>query len=728
MVSLSMHRHRSTPHAHLQRLMPPGATPEIHTGPGTVVAISGLAFAISDELGDVSHAAEGLIVRDTRHLSRFEFRFGGMPMRALGVGLLSPDSVDFRGYLPPTGPGSMDAPFEIERDRHMNPDGMEDVMVLRARTPVPAEVEVEVRIGADFADIFEIRRLEGDPAAVPARPVECDGTAETVRISGGDGQPSTLITLSPPADLVEGGTLRWTARVARERPWTLRIRVTARTAGLPAVPHPGAGLEHPPPPAPAPMVASQPDDFARACRASLTDLASLSLPDPLAPGRRIITAGIPWFVALFGRDSLITAHEARAVDPALMLETLAALAARQGTAVDPDNDEAPGKILHEVRLTPRPWLGEGTTGGARPYYGSVDATALFLIVLGEARRWGATREQLAPLLPAARAALGWLRGAADPDGDGLVEYRPSGPRSLANQAWKDSDNAVQFADGTLADGPIAMVEVQGYGVSARKHLAEVLAWFGHDEEAADLVAEADALRALIRERFWVQGTDGLPGYFAMALDGAKRRVDGVASNMAHLLWCGVPSNDEAAQIAHHLDGPAMRSGWGLRTLSSRMGGFNPISYHAGSVWPHDSAIAVHGLRRYGHDAEAMRLAAGLLDACTVFEDRLPELFGGHDRDETGFPIPYPTACRPQAWSAGVPVALLTVMLGLEPDVPNGVLSLAPLLPDTIHRLEVHGIAFPGGVLSVALTREGAQLLVQPPGLRIEFRPAVPGER
>ena len=288
-----------------------------------------------------------------------------------------------------------------------------------------------------------------------------------------------------------------------------------------------------------------------------------------------------------------------------MIDTLAALAARQGRVTDPGNEEQPGKILHEVRLTPRAWLGEGTIGGARPYFGSIDSTPLFLILYGTAMRWGASRGELLALLPAATAALDWIRGPGDPDGDGLLEYRASGPRSLSNQSWKDSEDAVQFPDGTLAEGAIAMVEVQGYAHRARRELAQVLRHLGHDATADALDAEAAPLRRLIRDRYWIAGPEGGPGYFALALDGGKRRVDSVASNMGHLLWCDVPSQEEAAQVAAHLAGSEMASGWGLRTLSSAMAGFNPISYHVGSVWPHDTALACEGLRRYGLDAAAL---------------------------------------------------------------------------------------------------------------------------
>jgi glycogen debranching enzyme len=266
-----------------------------------------------------------------------------------------------------------------------------------------------------------------------------------------------------------------------------------------------------------------------------------------------------------------------------------------------------------------------------------------------------------------------------------------------------------------------MAEVQGYAYRARRELAMVLAGLGHDAEAADLVREAERLRELVRRRFWVPGDGGTPGFFALAIDGAKEQVPAVASNMGHLLWCGIPSHEEARQVAAHLTSPAMASGWGLRTLSERMEGFNPISYHVGSVWPHDTALACDGLRLYGLDDAALTLAGSLLDALAAFEDRLPELFGGHARRNHDFPVPYPTACRPQAWAAGVPLAFVSLFLGLAPRIPEGVISLGPALPPGIRSLEVRGITFPSGPLSIAVGEDGTRVIEAPPGVAIEFR-------
>jgi glycogen debranching enzyme len=471
-------------------------------------------------------------------------------------------------------------------------------------------------------------------------------------------------------------------------------------------------------------VASEPPVLGRAVQRSLDDLDRLTVPDRLDDRRMLLAAGIPWYVALFGRDSLISAMQARAFQPWRALHTLGALAARQGRVHDAGSEEEPGKILHEVRFSERAWLGEGTTGGARPYYGSVDATPLFVILAGVARRWGAPREALRALLPALTAAMDWIRGPGDPDGDGFLEYRGGGGRRLANQGWKDSHDAIQWSDARLAEGPIALVEVQGYAYRARRELAAILEWCDEPAAARTLDDEADALRDAIRERFWIPGGDGEDGWFALALDGAKRPVDAVASNMGHLLWCRVPSNVEAEQVARRMVATDMASGWGLRTLSATMRGFNPLSYHLGSVWPHDTMFAVAGLRQYGHDAEAMALAGALLDALAVFDDRLPELYGGHSRDDPGgFPVPYPTACRPQAWAAGVPLSLVPLLLGLEPSVPDGLVALSPALPPGMRSLEVRGIPLDGGALSVRVADGGVAILEAPPRMTVTLRPA-----
>ncbi len=682
-----------------------------------ITVIDGLTFTISDVLGDIAGDADGLISDDTRHLSRMIVRVDGRPLRPLGAAQLAPSTARFRSFV---APGHGDPSIEVERRRRVVAGGLEDDLVVRCWAESPCQVPVSLDLDADFVDIFAIRGL--NTGSDVEAPVEIAATGDCIQFMDDETGLSTVVRLAPAPDALDGGVARWTPSLRRGEPWHLHISVdtaNGRSSAQPETDAAGHGIRS------EVQVLSDPPDLGRGCRRALADLDALSMPDRLEPGRRLVAAGIPWFVALFGRDSIIAGHQARAFLPGQMMDTLAALAARQGRVSDLGNEEEPGKILHEVRLTPRPWLGEGTVAGARPYYGTVDATPLFLILYGTALRWGASRAALMDLLPAARAALAWMRGPGDPDGDGLLEYRAIGARSLSNQSWKDSENAVQFPDGRLADGPIAMVEVQGYAYRARRELADVLRHLGHDREAAGLDDEAATLRELIRDRYWRPGTDGEPGFFALALDGHKRQVDSVASNMGHLLWCDVPSHVEADQVARHLAGPEMASGWGLRTLARDMAGFNPISYHVGSVWPHDTALACEGLRRYGLDGPALTLADDLIAAMTLFDHRLPELFGGHDREHGDTPTPYPAACRPQAWAAGVPLQLATMFLGLEPHVPDGRLLLTPILPAGLDTLEVRGIRFPGGPLSVRLDRDaGTQILEAPDDLVVELRPTL----
>lgn len=681
-----------------------------------VTLVNSLTFALSDGRGDMGSGPLGLIVRDTRHLSLLRILIGHEPPTHLVTGLASATTAHFHAYasLPGLGP---DAPLEIARRRQVLRDGMDEEIALRLWGSEAARVGLVLDIGCDFADIFQVRgmRIDGGHDG-PGRAGDAVGAAE-LRFTDPATSLATHVRFQPPPDALSGDQARWELDLQGGETRTVGVAVRASGGGggpdlqLAAT---AWSTQRPV------QVRSDPPVLEQACARSALDRAALAIPDELDPGRRLLAAGIPWFVALFGRDSLIAGHQARAFDPIALRDTLEALAARQGRRDDPANDEQPGKILHEVRLSRRDWLGSGTAGGARPYYGSVDATPLFLILLGEARRWGLGQAAVEALLPAAWRALEWIRGPGDPDGDGLLEYAPLGPRSLRNQSWKDSENAVQFPDGTLAEGPIAMVEVQGYAYRARTELADTLTWLGDDAAGAELREEAERLRVLIRERFWIDGGGGAPGFYAMALDGSKRAVDAVASNMGHLLWCDVPSPDEARQVATHLAGEALASGWGLRTLSSQMRGFNPISYHAGSVWPHDTAIAVEGLRRHGLDEAALALAGDLIDAIAQFDGRLPELFGGHRRTAGDIPIPYPNACRPQAWAAGVPLSLVTTLLGLRPDIPQGRIAIDPALPPNLHALEVRDIRFPGGALSVDVDPRGPRLLSVPSGLVVEI--------
>jgi glycogen debranching enzyme len=416
----------------------------------------------------------------------------------------------------------------------------------------------------------------------------------------------------------------------------------------------------------APAISTSDPALARTYRASLSDLGALRLPPDISEGATLPAAGLPWFMALFGRDSLITSFQALPYLPELAATTLRVLAAAQAYDRDDFHEREPGKILHELRF------GELTARGERPYspyFGSADATPLFLILLDEYHRWSGDGDLVRALEPNARAALAWIEDSGDADGDGYVEYsRRDATTGLINQCWKDSWDAIQFADGTIARGPIATCEIQGYAYDARRRAARLAREVWGDPAFAErLESQATDLRSRFHRDFWMPGR----GCHAVALDGDKHQVDSLTSNIGHLLWSGLLDERQAAETADHLVQRELYSGWGVRTLGSGEAGYNPLGYHTGTVWPHENSLIVAGLARYGHSEQAATFAAAMLSAAPHFEHRLPEVFAGYPATVTSVPVAYPTASRPQAWAAGTPLQLLTTMLGLQPGAPEG---------------------------------------------------------
>ncbi|RIQ20929.1 amylo-alpha-1,6-glucosidase [Jiangella rhizosphaerae] len=490
------------------------------------------------------------------------------------------------------------------------------------------------------------------------------GRPGTVTWDGGD----VRTTVTAPGAAVEphdtGAVLSWTVELAPRSSWTADVEVTvAFTGGPPANafgPADGAGWD-------AVSVTGR-SDLARLTERSVDDLAALALSDPLDPSDTFLAAGSPWFFTLFGRDSLWAARFTLPLGTGLARGTLRTLARRQGRVHDPATAEAPGKILHEVRVP--------SAGTSLPpvYFGTVDATALWVCLLHDAWRWGLPPAEVAELLDPLEAALRWLTIDADPDGDGFLEYVDTSGHGLANQGWKDSGDSIQFPDGTIAEPPIALSEAQAYAHEAALAGAALLDAFGRPGSGR-LREWAAALRERFAAAFWVSDAKGR--FPAIALDGAKRPVDTVTSNLGHLLGTGLLGPDEAAVVADRLGRPDLDAGYGLRTMSADAAGFNPLGYHAGSIWPHDTAIAVRGLAADGFPGVAASLAGGLLRVAPDFAYRLPELFAGTDA-RAGEPVlAYPAACRPQAWSAATVVALLQAALGLTADAPAGTLRVAP---------------------------------------------------
>jgi glycogen debranching enzyme len=451
---------------------------------------------------------------------------------------------------------------------------------------------------------------------------------------------------------------------------------------------------------------------------SVADLEGLVLADPLEPGDHFLAAGAPWFLTMFGRDSLWAARMLLPLGTSLAGGTLRTLARRQGSRTDPVTAEQPGKILHEVR---RPVV-DLRDGGRSPglpavYYGTVDATPLWISLLYDAWRWGMSETEVGDLIPATERALEWLAAYGISE-SGFISYHDVTGSGLANQGWKDSGDSIQFRDGQQARAPIALCEVQAYAYAAARQGADLLDAFGRPG-AAYWREWAAALAERFRASFWTEDASGR--YPAIALDADGARVDAVTSNIGHLLGTGLLDPAEERLVADRLAGPDLDSGFGLRTMSTTSTGFNPLGYHAGSVWTHDTAIAIQGLAGTRHATASAHLIQGLLAAAPAFDYRLPELFGGQSADELTHPCPYPAACRPQAWSAASCGVLLSTILGLRPDVPSGVLHLAPLRPSPVGALTVRNLRVRGEPLDLHVSADGEiDVRSAPSGLHVEI--------
>ena len=628
----------------------------------SVALVEHTNFAVSDRAGDMLPGTyHGFFVADTRFLSRLMLRLNGRPLEPLASGGGEHHGSGTFYLASPKLRGLPSATITVFRDRALTTRLEERIRVISYALD-PIEVEVSVELDADFADIFEVRgrrRLR--------RQVDVHRRRRAVRFSYEHHgyRRATTIGLDRPTRHVDG-RLTFTARLEHGRPWDLHLQVD------PELTH-ARGVAPPPEPrriAPAlvakwrdraPRLETSDRRLARAWRRGVRDLASLLLTGPA--DRFIPAAGLPWFLAVFGRDSAITAMQSLLLGPDVPNGTLRQLAAYQGTTEDPYREEEPGKIPHEVRT------GELATLGRIPfgrYYGSVDATPLYLMLYVAACRWSGWlggRGRRAPaavreFLPHAEAALGWIERRTDPDG--LLWYAPSRRGGITNQVWKDSRDSMRFADGSLAAPPIAAVEVQGYIVSARRGMAEVYEALHRPREAGAQRSAAAHLAATIDERFWMPDE----GTYALGLDATGRQIDAVASNAGHLLWTDAIPHARAAAVAERLLAPDMFTGWGIRTLSSRNPGYNPIGYHTGSVWPHDTSLVANGLARAGQHGAAQRVIDGLLDAAEASDGRLPELFAGFDREATPDLVPYPTACSPQAWATGAIFLSVRTLLGI----------------------------------------------------------------
>ncbi|MPZ95956.1 MAG: amylo-alpha-1,6-glucosidase [Propionibacteriales bacterium] len=632
------------------------------------------SLALSADDGQIRPGGvQGWLRHDRRLLTGLTVEVSGQHPDGLVSRPVGSAGASFTAVARHLGDDIADPTVTVERLRRLVDGHLEETVTVCSTAQSAVDVELVLTASSDLAPIGVVKSGQSHPVVVPdALP---DGLAW--RAAG----LSVRLRADPqPAVDASAGTLSWTTRLSSGQ--TLRVALVATVED---------SVEHPftePDRVPWGPVSLHSNDFrvAALVEQSLGDLAGLVLRDGGDPGGDLfLAAGSPWFLTLFGRDSLWSARMLLPLGTELAMGTLRTLGRRQGGADVPETEEQAGKILHEVRES---GLDVGDLALPPVYFGTVDATPLWVTLLAEAWHWGAPSAEVAALLPVAERCLAWLETQAQ---DGFLRYADRSGHGLANQGWKDSADSIQWADGRLAEAPIALSEVQGYAHEAALNGAALLDAFGRP--GGDRWRDwAEGLRARFRSRFWVADGDG--AYPAIALDRHDRAVDSVASNMAHLLGTGILAADEVDLVAGRLASPDLDSGFGLRTLTRRSPRFSRLSYHGGTVWPHDTAIAARGLAREGQGAAAARLFGGLVEAGPTFGYRLPELYGGDAPLDAPAPIPYPAACRPQAWSAAGVVGALVALLGLDPDVPSGVVRVGrgvpPFAPLSLDGLRIGG--------------------------------------
>ncbi len=706
-------------------------------------------FLVSDANGDIAAHnvdGQGLYWRDTRFLSLYELAIdGGRPQLLSATGEHSfMTNLQFGNVAFRTAEGQ-EVPartVSIRRNRFLS-GGLHERIGLFNYNRFPVALCLTLAFGSDFRDMFDVRgyarrskhgaidlprrddrsvvlgytgldgvrrsttvRFDQEPSHVEVHPPDPIPAQPIQLLPGisGKGDPRAEVPVRPPTASVE---------FSLEVPPGRFVAITFQV-----VPHLG---ERPPEVTPpsldseflemrasyeawesgATRISTDHEIFNAVLRRSLHDLRLLS---DHRPTGYLPSAGIPWFSVPFGRDSLITSLQTLCLQPEIARATLRFLAEHQGQELNDWRDEEPGKILHEIRLGEMAALGQVPH---TPYYGSVDATPLFLITLGEYLRWTGDWELGRDLRPNVEAALEWIDRFGDLDGDGFVEYASRSEHGIRNQGWKDSHDSICYRDGRLVEPPIALAEVQGYVFDARMQMADYFTKLGEPERAARLCHQAAELRERFQRDWWIEEEQ----CFALALDADKRKVPSVSSNPGHCLWAGLFDNDAADRLGMRLMADDMLCGWGVRTLSSKEPTFNPMSYHNGSVWPHDNSLVIAGLKRYGMDERAMRVADEVIDAAVRFPlNRLPELFCGFARDRRYFSMPaqYPVSCSPQAWAAASIFLIVQAMLGFRPDADANRLVVRPTLLGRINEITLENLRVGTHQIDLEIRQDGAR--------------------
>jgi glycogen debranching enzyme len=682
----------------------------------TLTILDGSTFCICADDGAIDEGAHGFYADDTRFLSRLALRINAERPMPLSAGKVEYFAAAF--FLRNPLAGGLRADELLIRSERFVTDDLQEHIVVTNLAGDAITIELTVELASDFADILSIKRHDfalGDPELAVALPPPVGlvaVSAQTAQLLDPAGVLSTDVRSSRPASL-SGSALAYTLELGPHAEWDVRLTFRPRTGRprpgrTPRARHFGeqrtriqrslrAWNMH------VPQLRATWPDLGQAYARSVSDLAALRMRGSDGVGL-LPAAGMPWFMTVFGRDTVITCLQTLIFGPELAHSALRVLAELQAEHDDASIDAEPGKIIHELRR------GRAAEVWFPRYYGTADATPLFLVLLSETWRWTGDDALVRELEPAMRSALRWIDEFGDADGDGFVEFLRRSSHGLVVQSWKDSPDSQRFADGRIAEGPIASSEVQGYVYDAKRRCAELAREVLGDTALAErLERDADRLRERFDRAFWVERAGG---FYALALDGGKQPVDSRCSNMGHLLWSGIVPDARVADVTRTLLAPPLWSGWGVRTMSDEDEAYRPLAYHSGTVWPHDNSICAHGLALRGETEAALKIVRSLLEAARFFDGGLPEVFAGLPRRDTPFPVAYPTASRPQAWAAGAPVLLLRVLLGLEPDLPRRTLKVrAGHLPEWAGSLSLTGVPAFGERFDVHL-REGRAEVVR----------------
>ena len=668
--------------------------------------LDGSTFLVSSPNGDIDAGPDqphGLFFKDMRHLSKWKLTIGGKPLD-----VLSTDTIEYyygqHFCVPPTGTIYKNPTISIVRRRFIGDGFVEDLTVLNHGTEAE-EMELRLEVDSDFTDLFEVKDALKKKGELYHK---VRNRQLVLGYKRDDFVRETIISTTTPITDMDSDGVAFRFTLEPKSRWNTKLNVApvsekavqpkfATAAGNAMRRDLKEWIQD------APTVTCHPEAI-RLYMRSLVDVAALRFRPATMPDRSLPAAGLPWFMALFGRDSLITSYEMLPFNQELAATTLHALADSQGQKKVELTEEEPGRILHELRF------GELTHFHERPqspYFGASDTTPFFLVLLDEYERWTGDVDLVKELEPNARAALNWIDNYGDRDGDGYIEYQRTTKLGLDNQCWKDSWNSILFHDGSLAPTPRAVCEIQGYAYDAKVRCARLAREIWKDDAlAGKLESQAAELKRRFNEDYWIPERK----FFAVALDGSKRKVDSLCSNIGHLLWSGIVDEDKAVAVRDHLMSPKMFTGWGIRTMAEGEAGYNPIEYHNGTVWPHDSIFVAAGLARYGFRKEAAAIIAGIFEASVFFRYRLPEVFAGYERTKTRYPVEYTTSCSPQAWAAGAPMLGIRTLLGLEPKGEKLTSATDAVLPPWMGTLSVENIPGRWGTANIVAKGDDKAML------------------